>query len=332
MALPTFNPSQSLLLDGAWGTELQAMGLSPGACPETLNLTHPEWVLRVARRYADAGSDVILTNSFGANPVALRRYDAADRCIEINQRAVALSRRAAGEHVRVFASIGPSGVMLMLGDVAESELYEAFALQAAALADAGADALVIETMTDLDEALIALAAARTTGLSVVVSMVFDSGPDHDRTMMGLAPGDVAGALIAAGADALGANCGVGPEAAIRICRQLRAATDLPLWIKPNAGLPVLLHMTNGDAPVEGGYDSSHSTMDRSGNSHASVEDAPGTSNSRRVSGRLVYPIGPEEFASSIPAFLEAGATYLGGCCGTTPAHILAMRSAIDALR
>jgi len=221
-----------LITDGAWGTELQARGLDPGVAPDTWNLTHPERVEAVARAYVEAGSQVILTNTFRANAVAMQGDLEA-----INRAGVAISKRAAGARALVFASIGPTGKMLMAGEIGEEQVKAAFAAQAAALSAAGADALLVETMSDIEEARLAVAAAKSTGLPVIVSFAFDSGKNKDRTMMGATPEAVAAAMLEAGADAVGANCGVGVEYAAPVCRRLRAACGLPIWIKPNAGLP-----------------------------------------------------------------------------------------------
>jgi len=232
--------STPVITDGAWGTQLQALGLPSGECPDAWNLTHPEHVKRVARLYVEAGSKVILTNTFRSNRIALSGFGLADKLVEINTSGVRISRLAAGTRAMVFASIGPSGKMLMTEEVTEDELLAAFTEQAAALASAGPDALVIETMSDLEEAKLAIKAARTTGLPIVASMVFDSGKDKDRTMMGVTPEQAAEELAAAGADVIGANCGLGVEGYIPIASRLRAATALPIWIKPNAGLPEMV--------------------------------------------------------------------------------------------
>jgi methionine synthase I (cobalamin-dependent) len=272
-----------VLTDGAWGTEMQARGLGPGELPDLWNLSHPEQVEAVARSYVEAGSQVLLTNTFRANRFALGRRGDAAKVIDINRAGVAASRRAAGGRAQVFASIGPSGKLLMMGETNEAELLAAFREQAEALAAAGADAIVLETMTDLAEAKLALWAAKATGLPVVACMVFDSGENKDRTMMGVTPERAAEELAAAGADVVGANCGSGIEGYVPVCRRLAAATHLPLWIKPNAGSPEL------------------------------------------VGGRAVYRITPEQFASHVPRLLEAGAQFVGGCCGTNPAFIEAVR-------
>lgn len=271
-----------LLTDGAWGTQLQARGLAIGECPDAWNLSHPDAVRAVAASYVAAGSKVVLTNTFRANPLALADFGLASELRRINEQGVALSREAAGASARVFASIGPSGKMLMMGDHSPDDLRRAFSDQAEALAGAGPDALLIETMSDLDEALIALAAAKATGLPVIVSFAFDSGKLRDRTMTGLRPEDAARAIEAAGADAVGANCGNGIEAFAAVCSRMRAVTSLPLWMKANAGMPEI------------------------------------------VDGEAVYGADPADFASHLPALLTAGVSFMGGCCGTSPAFIAAL--------
>jgi methionine synthase I (cobalamin-dependent) len=273
--------------DGAWGTELQARGLALGEFPDLWNLTHPEKVTEVARAYVDAGSRIILTNTFGANRVRLATDGLADRMEEINREGVAISRHAAAKTgALVFASIGPCGKMLMSGEVTEEELRAAFADQAAAIASAGANAIVIETMTDIEEARIAVTAAKTTGLPVVACMVFDSGKNKDRTMMGTTPEQAAEALAAAGADVLGANCGQGIAGFISLCQRFHAASGLPIWIKANAGLPVV------------------------------------------VDGKAVYQTSATQFAAHVPQLVEAGASFIGGCCGTNPDFIRAVCAAL----
>ena len=271
-----------VLTDGAWGTQLQARVLALGEFPDAWNLTHPDRVEAVARAYVEAGSQVILTNTFGANRLRLLEADLAEKVSEINRRGAEISKRAAGGRAKVFASIGPSGKMLAAGEVTTDELRAAFEEQARALATGGADGLVVETMSDLEEAILAVAAAKQTGLPVVACMVFDSGRNKDRTMTGVTPEQAAAGLAAAGADVIGSNCGQGIAGFVNLCRRLRAATDRPIWIKANAGLPEL------------------------------------------VDGRAVYRATPEEFASYIPALLEAGASFIGGCCGTSPEFIRAV--------
>jgi methionine synthase I (cobalamin-dependent) len=265
-----------VLTDGAWGTQLQARGLPLGACPDLWNLEHPDVVEQVPLAYVEAGSRIVLTNTFRANRIALALHGASHSVVEINRAGVEISKRAAAGRAFVFASMGPSGKMLLAGDVTENELKDAFEEQANAIAESGADAIVIETMADLTEALIALAAAKRTGLPVVVSFVFDSGAQCDRTMMGVTPEQAAMAVTKAGADVVGANCGQGIAGFVGICQRLRDATHLPLWIKANAGIPQL------------------------------VED------------RTIYPNALECFMTHAPAVIAAGASFLGGCCGTSP--------------
>ena len=226
-----------VITDGAWGTQIQNLGLEAGDCPDSWNLHNPEAVERVARSYVDAGSRIILTNTFGASRVMLERHDLFRKAAAINRAGAEISRKAAGEKAYVFGSIGPSGKMIFTGEIGEQDLLDAYREQAQALAEGGAHGLVIETMSELDEAVIALKAARETGLPVVVSMVYDSGKEFDRTMMGTTPAAAAAALEQEGADVIGANCGMGVEFFLPVCKGLRAATKLPVWIKPNAGLP-----------------------------------------------------------------------------------------------
>jgi methionine synthase I (cobalamin-dependent) len=273
-----------VVTDGAWGTELAQRGLPTGVSPDAWNLTHAEEVETVARAYAEAGSRIILTNTFGANRFVLARHGLAGQVAEINRAGVQISRRGALGRAMVFASMGPSGVMLMMGQVSEDELRAAFADQAQALA--GADGIVIETMSDPAEAALAVAAAHQTGLPVVACMTFDCGPKKDRTMMGTTPEQAAEKLAAAGADVIGSNCGHGIGDMIEVCRRLHAACPQPIWIKANAGLPEM------------------------------------------VEGRAVYRQTPAEFAACVAPLVEAGASLLGGCCGTTPEFICAVAAAL----
>ena len=199
-----------MISDGAWGTELQAHGLPAGTIPDTWNLTHPEQVKSVARAYVEAGSQVILTNTFRANSIAMHDCSEAD-LDGINRAGVALSKQAAGGQALVFASIGPTGKILLSRQVSAGQVSAAFAAQARSLAAAGADALLIETMSEIEEARLAVEAAKATGLPVIASFAFDSGKNKDRTMMGATPESVAAAMVSAGADGVGANCGVGVE-------------------------------------------------------------------------------------------------------------------------
>ncbi|MDP8244614.1 MAG: homocysteine S-methyltransferase family protein [Candidatus Hinthialibacter antarcticus] len=276
-----------VVTDGAWGTQMQARGLNIGEAPDLWNLSHPDKVEEVARAYVEAGSNIILTNTFGASRVRLSDHELADKAIDINREGAAISKRAAQDKAKVFASIGPSGKLLMMGQTSEEELLASFEEQANALAAGGADAIVIETMSDPNEARIAVAAAKQTGLPVVACMVFDTGKNKDRTMMGTTPEEAAELMCKSGADAIGSNCGQGIEGFIDICRRMKSACDKPIWIKANAGLPKL------------------------------------------VNGEAVYTTTPQEFAQRIGALVEVGASFIGGCCGTTPEFIRAVCDTLE---
>jgi len=279
--------SGTVITDGSWGTQLQDKGLGMNECPDSWNLTHPDKVEEVARSYVDAGSKLILTNTFRSNRIALKGFDLADKVKEINKAGVEISKLAAGNKAHVFASIGPSGKMLMMGDVSEEQLYDVFKEQADAIKEAGADGIVIETMSDLAEAKIVLRAAKQTELPVVVSMAFDSGKDKGFTYMGHSPEEVAKELTDAGADVIGANCGQGIEGFANICKRLKISTNLPIWIKPNAGLPEINN------------------------------------------NKATYTTTAKDFSEYIPALLDSGADFIGGCCGTNPGFIKEIKKVIN---
>jgi 5-methyltetrahydrofolate--homocysteine methyltransferase len=232
--------SRPVITDGAWGTELQLLGLALGECTDAWNLSHPERVESVARAYVEVGSEVILTNTLGANRRQLARHGLGDQVAAINRAGGEISLRAAAGRARVFASVGPAGKLAAMDEVTEAELNDVFSEQVEVLAASGVDALVLETFTDVVEIRAAIVAAKATGLPVVASLVFDSGAKHDRTMTGMTPEQAVAALVEVGADAVGANCGRGIDGYIEVCRRMRATTDVPLWIKPNAGLPDLV--------------------------------------------------------------------------------------------
>ncbi|MBD3320898.1 MAG: methionine synthase [Chitinivibrionales bacterium] len=278
-----------LISDGAWGTSLQQKGLLAGECPEEWNISHRSDVLEIARNYIYAGSDMIQTNSFGGSRFKLAHYGLDSKAEEINRAAAEISREAAGDKL-VIASLGPTGKILMMGDVSEEQLYEGFREQAVALEAGGADAACIETMAALDEALCAVKAVQeNTNLEIICTFTFDKTSAGDfRTMMGVSPSSMTTALIEAGAEIIGSNCGNGMEQMICIVKEIRnTSSDIPVLIHANAGLPV-------------------------------VKD-----------GNNTFPETPEDMAGLAPKLAEVGANIIGGCCGTTPAHIAAIAGAVQ---
>ena len=280
---------QILLSDGAWGTFLQSTGLKPGECPELWNVTHMDDVITIAKSYFDAGSDIIETNSFGGSIFKLSQYGLGHRVFELNKAAAAISREVAGTKAHVAGSVGPTGKMLIMGDVTEEELYNGFKEQCSALEAGGADIIIIETMSALDEASIAIRAAReNTGCVVIATMTFDGDTVNGyHTMMGVTPAEMVAALKEAGAHIIGSNCGNGIENMTGIVKEIRKSDkDIPVMIQANAGVPEL------------------------------------------IDGKTVFRESPELMASFVPALIEAGANIIGGCCGTTPEHIREMRTYI----
>jgi 5-methyltetrahydrofolate--homocysteine methyltransferase len=238
-----------VITDGAWGTELQKRGLKPGNNPDSWNLSNPAAVEEIPRAYVDAGSKIILTNTFGANRYILGKFGLANQVRSINKAGVEISKKAALDRAYVFGSMGPTGTLLTRKNAADNDLVAAFVEQARAIQEASADGIVIETMMDLREALAAITAAKSTGLPVIACMVFDSGKEKDRTMMGDTLENVVRSFTEAKVDAIGVNCGQGVGGLVPICKRLRGLTALPLWMKPNAGLPSI---ENGTAVYKTG--------------------------------------------------------------------------------
>ncbi len=278
-----------LVLDGATGSYLQEHGLEPGGCPELMNAEHPDVVQEMARQYFAAGSDMVLTNTFGANRIGLARYDLEDRTTELNIKAVENARAGAPENGLLIGSVGPLGGLLEpLGDISEDAAFEALTEQMKALEQGGADGVVIETQIALEETLLGIRAAKEhTSLPVIATMVFDKGPRGYFTMMGVTPEKAVEELQNAGADIVGTNCGNGIERMVEIATQMRAVTDGYLIVQSNAGMPTL------------------------------------------VKGENCYPETPEFMADGYSKLAhDLKVNILGGCCGTTAAHIKALVNAV----
>jgi 5-methyltetrahydrofolate--homocysteine methyltransferase len=279
---------RTLLGDGAMGTQLQRAGLEPGGCGDLWNLERPERVLDIQRRYVAAGSEIILTNTFGSNRFVLDRYDASDLVVSCNLAGAALARQAAGEQTWVLGDIGPfGGFVAPLGEHTPDDVHDAFVEQTRALLEGRVDGIMIETMTAVEEVALAIRAARSAGAPLVIaSMAFDATRAGLRTMMGTTPEQAAEAMLVAGADALGANCGTALKLSdfADIARRYRlVATDIVVMVEPNAGQPEL------------------------------------------VGEEIIYLESPEAMAAAIPRLVDAGVNIIGGCCGTTPEHIRAFR-------
>ena len=275
--------------DGATGTWLQSHGLEPGGCPEELNATRPGLIRQMTREYLEAGSDMVLTASFGGSRFMLEKYGHGGRVRELNRLSAEHARSQAGPDRFVAGSVGPTGEFLEpLGAVGEAEMLDAFVEQITALEEGGADAVVVETMFALDETKLAVRAAReNTDLTVIATMTFDKGPRGFFTMMGVTPEEAARELRDAGADVVGANCGNGVDNMLELARLIRAATDGPMLIHSNAGIPAIRQ------------------------------------------GQIVYPETPEFMAPRFKEMSEMGVNIFGGCCGTTPRHIRAISAILN---
>lgn len=277
-----------LLFDGGIGTQLQERGLKVGEPPDGWNLTHPDCVEEIHRNYVKAGAEFLTTNSFGGSPYKLQKTGLGERVYEINFQAAAIAKRAAGEKAWVAGSIGPTGEFLEpLGTVPPIEMEEGFRLQIKGLIDGGSDLIIVETMTALEEIVLAVRAAKALcDLPVIGSMTFDPTKQGYRTMMGVDIPTAVKTLLDEGVDVVGSNCGNGMDDFISIVKEMRHVTDAPILAEANAGLPEL------------------------------------------VGGKTVYRETPELMASKLPRLIDAGANIVGGCCGTTPAHIRKFREMI----
>lgn len=278
-----------LVCDGAMGTMLYAKGFSLSGCFDELNWTAPQRVKEVHLGYAKAGAEVLETNTFGASRIRLERWNLGDRARELNLAGARLAREVAGDDLYVAGAVGPLGVRLEpLGPTSLGEAREFFREQITALAEGGVDLIIIETMTEVNEARQALEAAREVGnLPVVVQMTIQ---EDGSTPTGTIPEDFTALLDGWGADVIGLNCSVGPAAILEALERMARVTTRKLSAQPNAGMP------------------------------------------RTVEGRAIYLCSPEYMADYARRFIQAGARLVGGCCGTTPEHIKAIRAAVRSLR
>ncbi len=272
-----------LLGDGAMGTELLGRGASLKRPLAVLNIERPEWVAAVHRAYVEAGSDLIITNTFSANAGFLAEANLGHQVQALNRAGVEIARDAAGPGVLVLGGLGPSGAEFPPTGEDPAGVRDLFCEQVDALAAAGVDALILETFFDLRETLLALDAARGSGLPVIASMTFAVRPDGVFTFMDDAAADCARALTERGADVIGANCTVSVDGMEAVALALGGATRLPLMLQPNAGQPEI------------------------------------------VDGCARYHETPAHFAAGCKKLADDGARILGGCCGTTPAFIRALR-------
>ena len=292
------------LLDGAMGTELIAHGIEAGKCNDCLNIKSPDVVLDVHRSYLEAGSDAVLTNTFGANKYALARHGLAEEAARINEAGGQVARQAAGDTRYVLGDIGPSGDFLHpLGNLEPEQLRAAFAEQAKALLAGGVDGFIIETMTALDEAAIAVEAVKSVdaGLPVFASFAFNIARGDFRTMMGVDVNSAVSKIVSLGVDAAGFNCGtlsldeyielaekyVSTMKALEKARVTGHGPRVTVFAEPNAGKPEL------------------------------------------IDGKAVYKVSPEEFASAAEKIHSLGVSIIGGCCGTSPAHIEAVAKSLE---
>jgi 5-methyltetrahydrofolate--homocysteine methyltransferase len=288
--LDRIKAGEVLVADGAMGTMLIAEGLKIGDCPEYLNLARPELISKIARSYAEAGAQIIHTNTFGGSALKLASYGLDGKTEEINGRAVESAKNAAGDNAYVSGSCGPSGKILMpYGDTQPGAIYDSFKRQIAAMIEAGIDILTVETMVDIEEAKLAIKAARdiSKDIPIMATMTFDSTADGFFTIMGVTIPRAASELKDAGADLVGSNCGNGSENMVRIAEEFKKVSDIPIIIQPNAGLPEL------------------------------------------KDGTAVYNENPEFMAGKARQLFETGVSVIGGCCGTTPEHIRAIRKMVD---
>lgn len=279
-----------LVSDGAIGSLLFEKGLNPGDCPERFNLERPEILAEIAQAYLQAGADIIQTNTFGASPLKLSDYNLDDKTEEINKKAVEIVKQVVDSNALVSGSVGPTGKMLLpYGDIEPSVMKDNYKRQISTLIESGVDLLCIETMTALNEAVIAIQSARAISqdIPIIATMTFDVIPQGCITIMGNRVPDVCAKLEEAGANVIGSNCGNGTKNMITIAKEFIANSKLPIIIQSNAGIPTI------------------------------------------IDDQVIYQETPEEFADFTKILLELGVSIIGGCCGTTPDHIRAIRQIVD---
>ncbi len=283
-----------LVCDGAMGTQLMLAGLESGGCGEMWNLIHPDRVFAIQRRYVEAGADCLITNTFGGSRIMLHRHGQDEQLREINRAGVRIAREAFGtKEGYVLGDMGPLGAILEpYGDLPHDKAFDAYKEQAAVLVDAGADAIIIETQTSLDEIGLAIDAAKAAGApSIIASLAYDLSADKSFyvTMMGVLPEQAAVFIEGRGANIIALNCGTGMdmEGAAKVVSHYKQASALPTMVQPNAGLPIL----------EG--------------------------------GKAVYKQLPADMAAGVPNVLDAGANIIGSCCGSTPDHTYAISQVVE---
>ena len=281
-------PQRIMIIDGGMGTMLQKNGLKSGECPELWNITHPEIVKSIHTSYLEAGADIILTNTFGANGVKLLKVKQQQHLKEISKQAVKIARDAAEEYMEkasrqvfIAGSVGPTGEILEpIGTLKNSEAYEGYKNQITEMESSGIDIFILETFYNIDEIKIALKAVKeNSDLPVFASMTFD---ESMKTIYGVTPEQAVEQLFQEEADGVGANCGSGPELLYKVLTRMRIITDAPLLVEPNAGIPYLKN------------------------------------------NEVIYPATPEEMAEYAERFAKLKVNIIGGCCGTTPEHIRAI--------
>jgi 5-methyltetrahydrofolate--homocysteine methyltransferase len=276
--------------DGALGTMLMQRGLKHGDSPEAFNLIKPHILQEIASLYLEAGAEIIATNSFGASPLRLRQFSLEKETEAINRNAVEAVRRAVQDRAYISGSVGPSSRFLKpFGDTEPEEVFSSFQRQIRALLDAGVDLICIETMTDVNEATLAIQATRSIDITIPImaTVTFGKTPQGFFTFMGSSVKKASAELEKSGANIVGSNCGDGMESMVMIAREFRDCANVPVAIQGNAGLPA----------AEGSI--------------------------------LIYPETPEFVAEKVKELLQLGIQIIGGCCGTTPEHIRAIRQVVD---